>query len=504
MKDLRSKLLIIELDGATWDVMDPLIAAGKLPNISRLINKGASGNLMSDPPLISPRLWVSIFSGKRSEEHGIEFFGSSSKMVRTKRIWDICNDRGLTVGVFGSFVTWPPYPVNGFIIPSLFSVGPDTYPPEYGFLQELTLGERSKNHAGRRSSSRIWNFADYARKFKKHGVSTRTILEGLKFSALNFVKRPPQDERYWKKGMLYQRICTEFFTYLYKKYNPHFATFHIHLCDAFSHRYWKYYEPEKFSNVDADAVARYRNVIPNSYIESDRTVGDFVSTAGPGATVIILSDHGSQAMETLRESFKLKPDIFLGFLGIDKTVIPANIGFMTFLYFQDKELMKKTSAMIEAMSFKDSGDKVFDVIYEESMFGVRLAEKFWGVAIDPAREIDAGELGCIEFSKLFSPHKMDVSGDHKLEGVFIASGPGIKEGVKIQDSSIYDITPTSLAVMGLPVARDMHGRVIGEMFTSAPDIQYVDSYDSKAVADLDHEEIDVDKVTSRLKALGYL
>lgn len=504
MEDLRSKLLIIELDGASWDVMDPLIKAGKLPNISRLINKGASGTLLSDPPLISPRLWVSIFSGKRSEEHGIEFFGSSSKMVRTKRIWDICNDRSLTVGVFGSFVTWPPYPVNGFIIPSLFSVGPETYPSEYQFLQELTLGERSKNHASRRPASRIRDFAAYARKFKKYGVSVATILEGLRFSARNFLKRPPQDERYWKKGVLHQRICTELFTSLYRRYNPHFATFHIHLCDAFSHRYWKYYEPEKFRNVDADAVARYGSVIPNAYIESDRTVGEFVSTAGPDATVIILSDHGSQAMETLRESFKLKPDVFLGFLGIDKTVIPANIGFMTFLYFQDKDLMKKVSGTIEAMVFSDNQQKVFDVIYEESMFGVRLTEKLWGTAIDPGREIDAGGLGTIEFSRLFSPHKMDVSGDHKLEGVLIVSGPGIKEGVKIPDSSIYDITPTSLAVMGLPVARDMTGRVIGEIFASAPELKYIDSYDPKGAADPGQEEIDVDKVTSRLKALGYL
>ena len=207
MGKIRSKLLVIELDSASWDVMNPLIAAGKLPNISSLIKNGVSGNLISDPPLISPRLWVSIFSGKKSSEHGIEFFGSSSKMVRSKRLWDIVNDKGFNVGVFGSFATWPPYPVNGFMIPSLFSVGPDTYPAEYQFLQELTLSERKKNHSALKSenapTSRLFPLADYAFKLKKHGVSMRTLLDSFLFYCSNFIAMSPEDERYWKKGILH-------------------------------------------------------------------------------------------------------------------------------------------------------------------------------------------------------------------------------------------------------------------------------------------------------------
>ncbi len=120
----KNPTVVIELDGADWKVIRPLLDAGRLPNIARMIAEGSSGDLVSSPPLISPRLWVTIFTGRTSKEHGVEFFGSSTSMVRCKRIWDILGERGATVGVLGTFVTWPPYPVKGFMIPSLFALGP--------------------------------------------------------------------------------------------------------------------------------------------------------------------------------------------------------------------------------------------------------------------------------------------------------------------------------------------------------------------------------------------
>ena len=508
IEKIRSKILVIELDGATWDVINPLVNAGKLPNIASLINKGVSGNLISDPPLISPRLWVSIFSGKKSNDHGVEFFGSSSAMVKSKRLWDICSDKGLKVGVFGSFVTWPPYPVNGFMVPSIFSLGPETYPEQYKFLQELTLGERKKNlpKSGGKGSkfSRIFQSIEYAYKLKRHGVHIATYLDGIFFYLNNIIKNPHQDERYWKKGILHLRICTDFFSYLYKKYKPDFSTIHIHLCDALSHRYWKYYEPGKFNYVANNDINKYGGVIPDSYIEADRTIGCFVKMLDNNTNILILSDHGSAAMETLRESFKLKSDILLKLLGIGKNVIPANVGFLTFLYFFDKGLMARISKSLDEMRFSDNGQKVFDIIFEESLFGIRLTEKLWGTKIDPDRMIDAGSYGKITFSTIFSPHKMEVSGDHKLEGVFILSGPGIKKGFRMQDASIYDITPTILTIMGLPAASDMHGRILKDIFDSEVKCSYIGSYDSIDTGRIEENQVDIDKVKERLKVLGYL
>ena len=503
-----SKLLVVELDGASWDVIDPLMSAGKMPNLEKLVTHGTSATLMSDPPLLSPKLWTSIFSGKKSAEHGVEFFGSSSKIVRCKRIWDICNDKGLKVGVFGTMVTWPPYPVNGFMIPSLFSIGTETYPEEFQFLQELTLGERRKNLHGANvkttKRNKLSNVFYYARKLRQHGVRLSTFFSSGKFLLNNFLLRPSQEASYWKKTFLHQRICTEIFASLYRKYRPAFATHHIHFCDALSHRYWKYYEPEKFKDVPADLVDRYGKVIPQAYIEADKNIGDFMAMMDEQTTIMVLSDHGCQALETLRESFKLRNDTFLGMLKLDKKVIPANVGFVTFIHFVDKSIMPKISQILTEACFTESGEKLFDLIHEESLIGVRLSEKFWGIPIDDQSKITLGQQRDVPFSTLFSPHKMDVSGDHKVEGMLVIAGPGIKQRNKLFHADIYDITPTALAVMGLPVGRDMHGNVLEDIFLHPWKQSYVDSYDLENSAADDDENVDIDKVKDRLKSLGYL
>ncbi len=50
-------------------------------------------------------------------------------------------------------------------------------------------------------------------------------------------------------------------------------------------------------------------------------------------------------------------------------------------------------------------------------------------------------------------------------GIILFSGPGVQPG-QLRKTSIYDITPTLLALIGLPPSRDMPGRVITEAFTT--------------------------------------
>jgi predicted AlkP superfamily phosphohydrolase/phosphomutase len=262
----NKKLLFIELDGATWDIISPLIEQGKLPNIKTLMQSGASGKLISSPPLISPKIWTSIFTGKTAQKTGIDFFGASSKNVTCKRIWDIFDEKGLKVGIFGSFVTWPPHPVNGFMIPGVDSLGTETYPPKYYVLQEPVLNEvRKRKGLGSKYSSLI-DPIYYACKFKTMGVSLRTLFKALSYLAQEKAGKFDQKDRQPKKAILHLMISTEAFIHLHKLFNPDFATFHIHVCDFISHRFWEFYEPDKFPGVDSLEVRKYRNTIPNAYM----------------------------------------------------------------------------------------------------------------------------------------------------------------------------------------------------------------------------------------------
>jgi predicted AlkP superfamily phosphohydrolase/phosphomutase len=71
------------------------------------------------------------------------------------------------------------------------------------------------------------------------------------------------------------------------------------------------------------------------------------------------------------------------------------------------------------------------------------------------------------------------------DGVLLAFGDGVRPGALIAGASVLDITPTVLYLMGLPVARDMEGRVLTEMmdeeFARAHPITYIPSYESLAV-----------------------
>ena len=74
MANDKKKLLLIGWDAADWDVISPLMDAGKMPNIRRLVENGVMGNMATLYPLLSPMLWTSIATGKRPYKHGIYGF----------------------------------------------------------------------------------------------------------------------------------------------------------------------------------------------------------------------------------------------------------------------------------------------------------------------------------------------------------------------------------------------------------------------------------------------
>jgi len=71
-------------------------------------------------------------------------------------------------------------------------------------------------------------------------------------------------------------------------------------------------------------------------------------------------------------------------------------------------------------------------------------------------------------------------------GFFLAVGDGIRPGARIEGASVLDVEPTLLYLMGLPVARDMEGRVLTEMleddFARAHPLTFIPSYESLDVA----------------------
>ncbi len=105
---------------------------------------------------------------------------------------------------------------------------------------------------------------------------------------------------------------------------------------------------------------------------------------------------------------------------------------------------------------------------------------------------------------------MHLSGSHRIDGVILAAGPGIAKGKEIAGATIYDVAPTLLHALGLPVPKDMDGRVLTQLFdeTAAkrPD-ETIETYDDGTTRQSDSDALpsDVDqKVLEHLKSLGYI
>jgi hypothetical protein len=60
-----------------------------------------------------------------------------------------------------------------------------------------------------------------------------------------------------------------------------------------------------------------------------------------------------------------------------------------------------------------------------------------------------------------------LSGHHRLDGILILAGAGVKPGTHLEDANILDLTPTIMHAMGLALPRELDGRVLNEAFDAA-------------------------------------
>ena len=118
-----NKVLVIGLDGATFDIILPWIKQGKLPNFEKLISEGSYGNLTSTLPTVSPVAWTSFATGVNPGKHGIFGFLTDYEStpvtridIKSKTFWEIASENGKRVIIMNVPMTYPPEEINGIII----------------------------------------------------------------------------------------------------------------------------------------------------------------------------------------------------------------------------------------------------------------------------------------------------------------------------------------------------------------------------------------------------
>jgi predicted AlkP superfamily phosphohydrolase/phosphomutase len=60
------------------------------------------------------------------------------------------------------------------------------------------------------------------------------------------------------------------------------------------------------------------------------------------------------------------------------------------------------------------------------------------------------------------------TGDHRPEGILIATGPPVRSGAEPTEASLLDIAPTVLSLLGINVPDDIDGRILTELLDQEP------------------------------------
>src|SRR5215471_1997333 len=126
------KVFMLGLDGATWDILEPLMKAGELPHLARLRQRGASGVLRSVFPPLSPVAWTGVMTGKNSGKHGVfEFLEyahdplhgrvNSSRVIKAELVWEIAGRHGKATVAGGVPMSYPPRKAPGFYLGDFLS-----------------------------------------------------------------------------------------------------------------------------------------------------------------------------------------------------------------------------------------------------------------------------------------------------------------------------------------------------------------------------------------------
>ena len=126
------RVVLIGIDGASWEYLRPLLDAGELPALARIVRDGASGRLRSIECHFTPPAWTTMLTGVLPERHGIYSFGSwhaekrrfakvTSNEVVAPAVWDVASRAGRQVAVVGMPATYPPHPVNGVMVSGIMT-----------------------------------------------------------------------------------------------------------------------------------------------------------------------------------------------------------------------------------------------------------------------------------------------------------------------------------------------------------------------------------------------
>lgn len=543
--NMAKRILIVGLDGVTWDVLGPLMAEGRMPRLREMCERGFSGTLRSTTPPITPAAWTTFLTGTQPGKHGIiDFerydvhtnklaFNSTRCLDHVRNLWRILGDRGLKVGSVNVPMTFPAVPVNGFLVSGFETPGVNSqfvFPPEL----KTELVER-------------WPDPTLRAKWKRSAVrGNATFSENLEYISRSF--QQGADMTQW----LADRYGWDVLMVVFK------------LTDNLQHKTWKY--------IDArwrDRDPNRRDAVKGCFAEADRALGQLLDFANQhDAVTMVVSDHGHGSLEGKIHVNRLLAD--WGYLSLEGSAAQGttrirhvwdrlrgrtrkfaregdiaddlavnfaqtracvmHAGMAGFLYLNLKG--RQPCGIVESHEYESLRDELRDRLMSaecatkcpngnpirlfpevhkpEELYQCSRHDQPWMPDLILIPHESLAVVRKIRGSRVVKWLEEDrIEGTHRPNGIIAAMGPGVSEGVRA-NAQIADCAPTILTLLDLPVPRDMDGRVLSELFQTMPTVQFEDAQTSRsteqsgAVESQVYSEEQLQLLTDRLSDLGYL
>jgi len=546
-----TKVICIGLDGATFDLIKPFIAQGKLPTFKKLMENGAFSELRSTVPPVTASAWSSFMTGKNPGAHGLFDFmqrransydlAPVSALDRDgKAVWDLIGEAGKQVIVMNVPVTWPPQPVNGLLVTGMLTPRKAenyTYPKE--------LADELKNAIG--------EYIIYSDEVYSKGRG-EIFLQALKHSA---------DQRTKAAEYLMQKYPWDFFMLVFPE------------TDTVSHGLWSAYDSSHHEH-DPVQAAKFRDGILEIYQHIDSLIARLISNVQPPTSILLMSDHGHGPVRNFlyvnnflaqRGYLKFKPNIasqakriafqlgltprlvynillklglgklrrtldkrrggrgllkrfFLSFADVDWSRTRAySIGYIGEVHINLRG-REPQGIVAPGDDYERTRDQVIaDLRALRLPDGTPLIEHIWkkeeiyhGAHVAQApdilflpRNLETIAFGDFEFgSNRVIEKSFGVSSSHRMNGILVASGAGIKNAGEFANASLIDLAPTILHLLGLPVPTDMDGRVLTEALEDARAVAYGGTSEGSTVTRDGYSEEEEQEVIERLADLGYI
>jgi predicted AlkP superfamily phosphohydrolase/phosphomutase len=522
----RPQVLIIGLDGATFDLIKPWVATGQLPTFKHLMDTGTRANLASTIPPITPPAWTSFMTGMNPGKHGVFNFTeyhptdhsiryANASNRKMPSIWKLLSSLGWSVGVFNVPMTYPPEEVNGFCISGL-----DTPDKDSNFVYPRWLRQEIEHSVGEL-------YLD-----PRH---------------LGFMTTDDRRDKILEALVRIENRRTQITAYLLKKYPVDVMMLVYTATDTVQHFFWNYMDPTHPS-YDPSGAEKYGDAILKIYRALDTDIATLLDAIPPECTVIVLSDHGGGPVsgkiihlnQYLHELGLLAYKN--GSAGSPKRLLHRCIGGLDgylrgvlsprqktaiarfFPTLREKwesyatalsmiDWQKTQAYCLEFLAFpseiwinlegrtphgtvKSGADyeKLIEILRENlSSLGddstgkclihkvYRKDEVYQGPYIDRAPDLVFSwwEEGGLESRKSSAVAKhpslrtdavargelaASWSGTHRLDGILLMKGAPFRAGVTLSQAHIMDVAPTLLYLLGLPVPAEMDGKVRLEAF----------------------------------------